>query len=173
MEIEVQNIRKFVLGWQGPTFLAALVAMSYSSLTAPFSTLQDISIGAPMLRLYPAEIFGPTFIVSMFAVCAVLVLKAIPVRKSIINLARWWGMALVLLNVPLFLFALVFARPLQHHYLPKHGYTQCDQLQGNPTIWFTDWVKNPSWCVRGKDRKWVLEQSRLTQETTPPSAETK
>lgn len=30
-------------------------------------------------------------------------------------------------------------------------------------MYFTDWVKNSEWCVRGKSREWVKEQGRLAQ----------
>lgn len=30
-------------------------------------------------------------------------------------------------------------------------------------MYFTDWVKTPEWCVRGKTREWVKEQARLSR----------
>jgi hypothetical protein len=45
--------------------------------------------------------------------------------------------------------------------MPKLGYTRCNILEDHPTIYFTDWVKNPDWCVRGKSREWVNEQAHL------------
>ncbi|WP_280190302.1 hypothetical protein [Delftia sp. PS-11] len=47
--------------------------------------------------------------------------------------------------------------------MPKLGYTRCNILEGHPNMYFTDWVKNPDWCVRGKSREWVREQARLAK----------
>ena len=165
MDAETQNARKIVLGWKGPVALVILIVMSYSAFTDPISTLKNIVNEAPILRLYPAEIFVPMFVFTMFVAAMTLVLKAIPVSMALRKKAEWCTLALIFGNVPLFLFAVLVAHPLQQYYFPKHGYTQCDQLHGNPTIWFTDWVKNPAWCVRGKDRSWVFEQARIAQKS--------
>jgi hypothetical protein len=29
-------------------------------------------------------------------------------------------------------------------------------------MYFSDWVKKPEWCVRGKSREWVKDQALLT-----------
>ncbi len=58
---------------------------------------------------------------------------------------------------------LLVITPLQYYAMPKLGYTRCNILEDHPTIYFTDWVKNPDWCVRGKSREWVNEQSRLSK----------
>jgi hypothetical protein len=52
---------------------------------------------------------------------------------------------------------------LQNHFMPRLGYSQCTELQGNPTLWFTDWVKHPAWCVSGKTLEWVTEQAQPVQ----------
>ncbi|SFD72103.1 hypothetical protein SAMN04489710_105160 [Paracidovorax konjaci] len=48
---------------------------------------------------------------------------------------------------------------LQRLYMPSIGYTVCPVLQGSPTLWFTDWVRDPAWCVPGKSLDWVIEQA--------------
>jgi hypothetical protein len=45
--------------------------------------------------------------------------------------------------------------------MPNLGYSLCNILKGHPNIHFTDWVKNPDWCVRGKSREWIKEQAKL------------
>jgi len=57
---------------------------------------------------------------------------------------------------------LLVVTPSQYYAMPKLGYTRCI-LEDHPTIYFTDWVKNPAWCVRGKRREWVKEQASLAQ----------
>lgn len=62
------------------------------------------------------------------------------------------------------MFFCIFAiTPFQYYAMPKLGYTRCNILENHPTIYFTDWVNNPDWCVRGKSREWVKEQARLAQ----------
>lgn len=63
----------------------------------------------------------------------------------------------------LMLFCIFIITPLQHYAMPKLGYTRCNILKGHPNIYYSDWVKNPDWCVRGKSREWVKEQARLAQ----------
>jgi hypothetical protein len=50
------------------------------------------------------------------------------------------------------------------------GYERCNILQGHPSMYFTDWVSNPAWCVRGKSREWVNEQALLARAATTPAA---
>jgi len=47
----------------------------------------------------------------------------------------------------------------QRSYMPSLGYSLCSELQGNPTMWFTDWVRDPAWCVKGKSLEWVNKQA--------------
>ena len=100
----------------------------------------------------------------MIVTVVMVVLKAIPVSDALFKKVVWLITALWCSALPLLLLSMLLGHPAQQFYFPKHGYTQCDLLHGNPTIWFTDWVKNPAWCVRGKDRSWVFEQARLARE---------
>lgn len=56
----------------------------------------------------------------------------------------------------------------QRFYMPSIGYTQCHALQGQPTLWFTDWVRDPAWCVKGKTLDWVNEQARAPASSATP-----
>ncbi len=67
-----------------------------------------------------------------------------------------WIMLPAIALIPVFTLGGSF---LQHRYLPKMGYYYCDQLSGNPTLWFNDWVRDPAWCVYKKDHAWVREQA--------------
>jgi hypothetical protein len=118
---------------------------------------------APVIRIYAGSILTPFFVAMAFTIVLIAVLKAMPARPAVVKSAQRWGERLVLLCFAM-LFLVVLARPAQQYYMPKRGYTECNALQGNPTIWFTDWIKNPEWCVRGKDRAWVFEQARAAQE---------
>ncbi len=55
--------------------------------------------------------------------------------------------------------------------MPRIGYTQCHVLQGQPTLWFTDWIRDPALCVKGKSLDWVNEQAKQPRRPAlPPGA---
>jgi hypothetical protein len=119
---------------------------------------------APVIRIYAGSVLMPVVTAIAVATILTLILKALPAPPAVVKSAQRWGTLIIFLSMPVLAFVLFAARPLQQHYMPKRGYTECNALQGNPTIWFTDWIKNPEWCVRGKDRAWVFEQARAAQE---------
>ncbi|WCM93859.1 hypothetical protein M5C99_03780 [Acidovorax sp. NCPPB 2350] len=94
------------------------------------------------------------------AVSVGAVLKAMPWGGAIVRkmekVVTWTTVAAVAVTVPV----LVVSRPLQNHFLPQWGYSRCDALKGQPTPWFSDWVRDPAWCVRGKSPEWVDAQAR-------------
>jgi hypothetical protein len=135
-------------------------------------TVDGIVSGVPMLRIYPASIVMLPFFLFGSVGYAAIALRAIPVRDSIIKVFRRLVIWLFWLMLASFLFGVLIASVGQHQYFPKNGYTECDQLQGAPSVWFTDWVKNPAWCVKGKDRAWVFEQARIEIEGKAPSTGT-
>ena len=91
------------------------------------------------------------------------IIHAIPCKISTIKLVDrillWSG----LFGIGLIIFCVLVITPLQSYSMPKLGYTPCNILEDHPTMYFTDWVKNPDWCVRGKSREWVREQARTAQ----------
>ena len=167
MYADAKGARKMLLGRDGLGYLAVLIFMLVffpGILRDEMDTLRGIATDAPMLRIYPLMIMMPTSFALVVVVYVGLLLAAIPIRLSIGKIIGRFVLFLIWFTFLLMLIGLIFGRPVQQYYFPKHGYTQCDQLHGNPTIWFTDWVRNPAWCVRGKDRSWVFEQARLSQE---------
>jgi hypothetical protein len=165
MDQATLDARKFLLGWEGVGVFVMVLSFSYLVYADLVPTLYDIATRAPMLRIYPVSIAGPSAVLFLALTYIVFIIKAIPipvpnaVPKSIMKAA----LAFIFVSALIFIFALIFSRPLQRYYFPKHGYTQCELLTGNPTYMFTDWVKNPAWCVKGKDREWVFEQARSSQ----------
>jgi hypothetical protein len=152
--------------------LITLAFLSWFTLAYLVPTLRDILVSAPMARVYPASAATPVFVAFGLVGYLLIVLIAIPVRISIIKVFRRLVIWLFWLMLVSFLFGVLIASIGQHHYFPKNGYTECDQLQGAPSVWFTDWVKNPAWCVKGKDRAWVFEQARIAGEGKTPNPET-
>jgi hypothetical protein len=168
MDDGVQIARKTLLSWSGLVTLVALVGFSFLVSVEPVSTFRDIAAGAPLIRVYPMAVGLPLFVVALYLLYIPLIIKALPALR----VPNWVGKVMVQSSIGLFfvtllvvVISLFVARSLQHYYFHKNGYAECDQLQGNPTIWFSDWVKNPAWCVKGKDREWVFEQARIAEQS--------
>jgi hypothetical protein len=172
MDQRIRDARKLLAS--GATFLCflALSLLFWFMWAEFFPTLRGAVAGAPMLRIYPGSVAMPTFFILAVVGYTGLALRAIPVRDSIIKVFRRLVIWLFWLMLVSFLFGVLIASVGQHQYFPKNGYTECDQLQGAPSLWFTDWVKNPAWCVKGKDRAWVFEraQADLTREASDAKA---
>ncbi|WP_139225636.1 hypothetical protein [Paracidovorax konjaci] len=159
---EVLKVRKAM--WLGIPVNFFLLAITFSfGVPEFFGIMHDIESGAPVVR---TSVVFPGFIVAMplwILVPFISILKAIPVNW------RGIGFLVKLLNINIFAIAvfMIVGMPIltlaQYHYMPKLGYSKCNELQGHPTMWFNDWVKNPEWCVRGKDRAWVLQQAQETK----------
>ncbi|CAM4025671.1 hypothetical protein [Paracidovorax anthurii] len=161
MHDNLRQMRK-TLAWSIPLTLwmglGALWMISHDLLP----TIQRLRDLAPMVRITPVSVVYPFIVVICFVGSLAAILNAIPWGKAIHRLlgrALTWTTAAALVVL---LSALVTARPLQNHFLPQWGYSRCDVLQGQPTLWFSDWVRNPAWCVQGQSREWVDAQARET-----------
>jgi hypothetical protein len=171
MDYATLQARKLLL-WSVPMLLLAiglLIAMIAFEL---IPTAKDIGRDAPVVRIYPGSPALPIGVLAMIFSVLVVISKAIPAKENTFKKFTWWTTVFYVLCLPTLLLSMLLARPLQQHYFPKNGYSECDQLQGKPSLWFTDWVKNPTWCVKGKDRAWVFEQARNAAEGKAPNLET-
>lgn len=156
---EVQKVRKAMrIGL--PSIIIFLFLCCFVVAPELYRSINDLVNSSPAVRLSVAA--TSVFFALPLALIMLLLsaFKGIPIK--------WSGVEFLvkLLNINVFAAALfmVVGVPvltlLQYHYMPKLGYSKCNELQGHPTMWFNDWIKNPEWCVRGKDRTWVLEQAQ-------------
>jgi len=113
------------------------------------------------VRIAPAAQLA--LFVAIFCLLSIVVggMRAVPCREALIkrferafNIAAFAGIAAIML-IPVTSIA-------QRFYMPSIGYAMCSELQGNPTMWFTDWVRDPTWCVKGKSLEWVNEKARTS-----------
>lgn len=157
---DIPALRKIML-WSTPLFLGIAASCVWVTLHGIVPVFQGIAARAPAVRVAPAAQLAPFVAV----VCLMaIVLGAMRVAKcraaAIAKFERAFTIAvlasgLVMLLIPVTSF-------IQRVYMPSLGYTACYELQGNPTLWFTDWVKDPALCVKGKSLDWVNEQARLS-----------
>ena len=164
MNNDVTAARKMLSGWPMVSTVL-LIPMTYYGMFHLISEIQRLQADAPVIRVYAASILSPLVGMLVVAALASLIARAIPASPTVLhNIGRCINFLMLWACGPSLLFVVLLARPLQQHYMPKLGYLECGLLHGNPTLWFTDWIKNPAWCVKGKDREWVFEQAKLMDE---------
>lgn len=153
--------------WGIPLSLGIAATSLWLVFTAVVPMVQGIAVKAMVVRIAPAAQLAP-FVV-MFCLLSIMVggLRAVPCREALIkgferafNAAAFAGIvAMVLIPV---------TSVAQRFYMPSIGYSICSELQGHPTMWFTDWVRDPAWCVKGKSLEWVNEQARIARHPGTP-----
>lgn len=94
-----------------------------------------------------------------------MIQKSIPCKERTLKIAERIFAFSVFTGTGVVLLCFFVITPLQYYAMPKLGYTRCNILEDHPTIYFTDWIKNPDWCIRGKSREWVNEQTRLPNDS--------
>ncbi|MDA8452474.1 hypothetical protein M5C97_07330 [Acidovorax sp. NCPPB 3859] len=157
---DVAGIRKTLI-WGIPLYLGVAIGSILMVAYIMVPTIEGIAERAPVVRIGPAVLVAP--FVAAFCLLGVVVasMRAIPCSDRIIKPFERAFIATVFAGVVAMLLIPVTAA-LARSRMPSIGYTQCHVLQGQPTLWFTDWVRDPAWCVRGKSLDWVNEQARLS-----------
>ena len=107
-------------------------------------------LGVPLMGLLSVVLF------------ALGILRAIPYHGIWLKRLIWLTMTTLFSMLALIVIVPLTSPLIQNHYMPKLGYSKCLLLEGGRfSLWSTDWVKNPDWCVKGKTREWVNEQAAL------------
>jgi len=163
---DIQQIRKSLL-WGIP--VSALVGLGCLWLCheAVVRTVQQIAAGAAGIRIAPAAQLAPFVVVLCILGIVVGIMRAVPFRDGLVRGAERAFNITVAASAIAFLLVPVTSIA-QRFYMPSIGYTQCHALQGQPTLWFTDWVRDPAWCVKGKSLDWVNEQARAPASSATP-----
>ncbi len=156
----LENIRRTLVWWAPLCIALACLAVWLFELVG-LSEVRKLGDSAPSVRIWLAWTAIP--LVAVFLLCAlgVGVFRAIPIEriaKRVEKVTLYVGYAMVFMIV----FSLFFGGAIYSHFLEKRGYTECNILQGHPNRWFSDWVRDPAWCVKGKSREWVAEQAAKT-----------
>jgi len=163
---DIPALRK-TMWWSTPLFLGIAASCVWATLHGIVPVFQDIAARAPVVRIAPAAQLAPFVAV----VCTMaIVLGAMRVAQcreaAIAKFERAFTIAVLASGVMMLLIPVTSF--IQRLYMPSIGYTACHELQGNPTLWFTDWVKDPALCVKGKSLEWVNEQARLSRSLATP-----
>jgi len=164
---ELARIRKILpLGIPVSMMLFAL-AWFFTFALIP-ELVHELQMTAPVVRIWPGITLGPTLLPLALMMIVIPPMKAIPIGKAFTDRAATWINVLLVINFLAMLLMLTTSAFLQGYFMPKKGYTRCTELKDNSYIWFSDWVRDPAWCVKGKSLEWVNEQAR-NAESHPPS----
>jgi len=149
----------------------ALIAFAF--VTFPEVTVLDVPnevrAGAPIVRIWPGTIIKFPFSILLMTVIVTGVFRAIPWPVAYVRAERvllWVTLASMAVGA----FAVIGVPPLSSYYMSTHGYHRCELFADAATRrWFTDWVKDPKWCVPGKGPDWVKEQAAKEATEKPRS----
>jgi len=154
---DVQQVRK-ALWWVIPLMLAG-IAFETTHFFETLRLIRDIHAGDPIVRIWPMMILAVPSALLLFTIIMVGVFRAIPWPQAF----DYGQRVLVWLLWPTLAtmaFGLIGVPPLSSYYMSTHGYHRCELFADAATRrWFTDWVKDPKWCVPGKRPDWVKEQA--------------
>lgn len=156
------NLRKgLILYIPVLSMLSALSVWTYKNIL--LDTIVSLGNMGPVVRITPGSPAVVYFLFVAIALIVGLVSKAMPCRENIVRILERVFNISIYIGVFIALTCLIIFAPLQYYAMPKLGYVRCNILKDHPSIYFTDWVRNPSWCVRGKSREWVMEQAQIAE----------
>jgi hypothetical protein len=136
----------FSLLWLAPLQFAVLLWLAVAI------SWRNVFAGEPLVHKISYEI---TLLAILTAVIAAYVFGNWFVRnKRKILLASFPAL------VAMYFFATPVSNLVLHGVMYMFGYSRCDAIEDASF----NWIRNPEWCVRGKDRAWVLEQARIASE---------
>ncbi len=159
MTSDPREIRK-ILPIGIPSALALLAFGYLLTFHILVPTLAALNSPPPVLRIYAGALLGPFILPLALMLLVVPPMKAVPVFESFTKKTEKPFNWLVLANAAALVLVLATSTFLQHRFMPRLGYAECTELQGNPSFWFTDWAKSPEFCVAGKTPEWVNGRQR-------------
>jgi uncharacterized membrane protein len=159
--LDAKKIRKTLI-WGIPLNVFIFILCIWYIKHAIFNDIKDLIELSATIRITPGAPVVAYFPVILAVGLISSLSKAIPCKTSILKVTERTFNATMLAGLMIMASCLALITPLQYYAMPKLGYTRCNILEGHPTIYFTDWVKNAEWCVRGKSREWVKDQALLT-----------
>lgn len=160
---DLKSVRKMLV-WGGPFSIGLFACGVWVLENNLLITVQDLWLQSAVVRITPGAPVA-IYVVMISAIMAIgLVLKSIPCSYILMKIIDRGFCMVTVFGVALVAGCILVLTPLQYYAMPKLGYTRCNILQDHPSIYFTDWVKKPDWCVRGKSREWVREQARIVSQ---------
>jgi hypothetical protein len=156
---EILRVRKMLI-WAIPFFLGFSAFCVWFIWVDLIPTIERLRDQAPVIRLRSMGLLVPVVVLLGPVTVVALVMKALPVALRLQKKMERLINVMVFISGGVMVLIALSSTLLQSHYMPKLGYSRCTLLRDNPTIWFSDWVRDPAWCQRGKTLEWVDAQAR-------------
>jgi hypothetical protein len=161
---DIQTIRRTML-WAGPLLLASAVLFCWAFFQAVLPGIQRLAELSPAVRIVPLGLLLPLIAAISVMGAVIGLLRSLPVERACVPALQRAVHLMVLATFGTMLVIAAGSTVVQNHLMPRYGYTRCDVLQGSPSLWSSDWVRNPAWCQRGKTLEWVDTQARAAGPT--------
>ncbi len=158
MTLDVEKMKRVVWWWL-PLMLGLIVIGTWIFLRDVPRMYFELQQQAPSLRLRLGTIWFPFVGLLLASFTVLMPLRIMNLEKWASNVEKYLVTASVVMCLSSLPIILIGGHILQQTHLPDRGYTECNKLSGAPSVYFTDWVKDPAWCVYKKDHKWVREQA--------------
>ncbi|GKT21840.1 hypothetical protein [Acidovorax sp. SUPP3334] len=154
---DVQKIRK-TLVWGVPLYLGLTVGSVLMVVHMIVPAIEGVAQRVPAVRISPSAQVAPFIGICCVLGIVVASMRAVPFSDARIKPFERAFIASIVAGGLSMLLIPVTAAVVRFN-MPSLGYSICSDLQGHPTLWFTDWVRDPAWCVKGKSLDWVNEQA--------------
>ena len=159
------------LWWAIPFCLGLVAFFLFFVIEGMIPDIEDLFSLAPTVRITPGGIIALPIIIFFLLLPVMGIMRAIPVDTRYCNSLEKFMMKFVYLII-LCLAVIGFSPLIQSAVMPDLGYTKCNILEGHPNLYYSDWVRNPAWCVKGKSREWVREQAAASQNNQSAGSQT-
>ncbi|SDD56397.1 hypothetical protein SAMN05192589_107122 [Paracidovorax valerianellae] len=156
---DVQLIRK-TLVWGIPLYLGLMVGSLLMVTYIIVPAIVGIAHRVPVVRIAPTAQVAPFIAIFCLLGLVVSSMRAVPCSDALIKPFERAFIASIVAGGLSMLLIPVTAAVVRFN-MPSLGYSICGDLQGHPTLWFTDWVRDPAWCVKDKSLEWVFEQAAI------------
>jgi hypothetical protein len=112
----------------------------------------------PVLYIQSIGAIVPLFSLTMLTMLALIIARTIPLEALATKIERWLLRLLFtcIISIPI---VMIVGSLIQHHYLPKLGYSKCNILFNGRSMLANTWIKPADLCVYNKTTSWVREEA--------------
>jgi Na+-driven multidrug efflux pump len=163
MTEDIKKLRRSLV-WAVPYLLVLVVVAILVIYFVIAPEIRNFYASAPSVRVSSSWLIVPFTALLLMSAIVLLLSKAFAGAVAV-----HWSKTVTVIFMVMQIATVIAALPLGNfvypHFLGKSGYSECNILKGHPTVWFSDWVRDPTWCVKGQSRAWVAEQAAKVTKT--------
>jgi hypothetical protein len=154
--------------WMFPCIFACASLIAWFTISDMQKIVKSITTDSPVLYIQSISLISPFVSATLFLLLAVGVARYYDLEKFIIRLEKWLllsGLTTVFL-IPM---TMIVGSLIQHHYLPKLGYSKCNILFNGRSMLANTWIKPADLCVYNKTTSWVREEAAKRASQAKPN----